>query len=286
MPTWTVAGVQTDCRLADKAANVAMMTAKLARAADRGAKLVVFPECVLAGYGFESRAEVLAQAEPLPGPATDAVAAACAKLGVWAVFGLFERDAAGRVFNSCALVGPGGFVAGYRKTHLPCLGADRFTDPGDRPFAVHDLGGLKLGMTICFDGSFPETARILTLLGADLIVLPTNWATNARKMAELCPMARAWENHVYYLAVNRIGDEAGFHYIGLSSAADYLGNQLHAAPADEEAIFTVEVDPEAARQKRVVHCHGVYEIDRVNWRRPDLYGPLVAGEVFTGHKNK
>ena len=60
-----------------------------------------------------------------------------------------------------------GFVAGYRKIHLPCLGADRFTDPGDRPFAVHDLGGLRLGMNICFDGSYPESARILTLLGAD-----------------------------------------------------------------------------------------------------------------------
>ena len=69
--------------------------------------------------------------------------------------------------------------------------------------------------------------RILTLLGADLVVLPTNWATNARKMAELVSAARSWENHIYYLAVNRVGDEAGFHYIGMSSAADYLGNVLH-----------------------------------------------------------
>ena len=286
MPTWTVAGVQMDCRLADAPANVAAMTAKLAAAADRGAKLVVFPECALTGYGFESRAAVRRAAEPVPGPSTDALARQCARLGVWAVFGLIEADAAtGKLFNACALVGPTGFVASYRKIHLPCLGADRFTDPGDRPFAVHDLGGLKLGMNICFDGSFPESSRILTLLGADLIVLPTNWATNARKMAELVSAARAWENHVYYLAVNRVGDEAGFSYLGLSSAADYFGNVLHWAPEREEAIFTIEVDPLAARQKRVVHCHGVYEIDRVNWRRPELYGPLVEGENFTGHQN-
>src|SRR6059058_1835444 len=269
MPTtWTVAGVQMDCRLGDKAANLRAMTDRLAAAADRGAKLVVFPECALTGYGFESRDEVRAVAEPLPGPATDAVAAACARLGVWAVFGLIEHDpTSGKLFNACGLFGPTGFAAGYRKAHLPCLGADRFTDPGDRPFAVHDLGGLKVGMNICFDGSFPETARVLTLLGADLIVLPTNWSTHARTMAELVSAARGWENHVYYLAVNRVGDEAGFHYIGLSSAADYLGNVQHFAPVDDEAIFTVEVDPAAARQKRVVHCHGVYEIDRVNWRR-------------------
>ncbi|HJZ54618.1 MAG TPA: carbon-nitrogen hydrolase family protein [Gemmataceae bacterium] len=284
--TWTVAGVQMDCALADRSANLRAMSAKLATAADRGAKLVVFPECALSGYGFDSRDAVRAAAEPLPGPVTDALARECARLGVWSVFGLLERDlATGKLFNACALVGPTGYVASYRKIHLPCLGADRFTDPGDRPFAVHDLGGLKVGMNICFDGSFPESARILTLLGADLVVLPTNWTTNSRTMASLVSAARSWENHVYYLAVNRVGEEAGFRYLGLSSAADCLGNVTHWAPEGQEAIFTLEVDPAVARQKRVVTCAGVFEIDRVNWRRPELYGPLLEGKPFTGHFN-
>lgn len=283
---WIVAGVQMDCALGDRAANLAAMTRQLDAAASHGAKLVVFPECALTGYGFESRDHACSVAEPLPGPSSDAMARECARRGVWAVFGLLEAAPDGKLFNACALVGPTGFVAGYRKIHLPCLGADRFTDPGDRPFAVHDLGGLKLGMNICFDGSYPESARILTLLGADLVVLPTNWASGARKMAELVSAARAWENHIYYLAVNRIGDETGFHYIGLSSAADYLGNVLHFARADAEEMFFVEVNPAAAAQKRVVHCHGSYEIDRVNWRRPDLYGPLLEGDSFGGHFNK
>ena len=287
MPNWTVAGVQMNCALGDTNTNRTAVIDRLHRAVDRGARLVVFPECVLSGYGFESREQARSAAEPLPGPSTDAVAAACAKLGVWAVFGLLEVAPDGKLYNSCALVGPTGFVAGYRKLHLPCLGADRFTDPGDRPFAVHDLGGLKIGMNICFDGSYPESARILTLLGADLVVLPTNWATPARKMAELVSAARAWENHIYYLAVNRVGDESGYRYIGLSSAADYLGNVMHFAPEGEEAIFTIEVDPPAAAQKRVVTCAGVHEIDRVNWRRPELYGPLVENPgAFTGHFNK
>jgi predicted amidohydrolase len=231
MSTWIVAGVQMDCKLADRLVNIRRMADALATAAERGARLVVFPECALSGYGFGTRDQALEVAESIPGPATDAIAQECRRRGVWAVFGLLERDPdSGKLFNACALVGPAGLVGSYRKIHLPCLGADRFTDPGDRPFAVHDLGGLKIGMNICFDGSFPESARILTLLGADLIVLPTNWATNARKMAELVSAARAWENHVYYLAVNRVGDEAGFRYIGLSSAADYLGNMLHTAP--------------------------------------------------------
>ncbi len=282
---WTVAGVQMDCRLADPAANVRAMIERLELAADRGAKLVVFPECVHSGYGHESRADAFRAAESLPGPGTDAIGKACAKFGVHAVFGLLE-SAGEKLFNSCALVGPNGLVASYRKMHLPCLGADRFTDPGDIPFAVHDLGGLRIGMNICFDGSYPESSRILTLLGADLIVLPTNWAENARTMATLVSAARAWENHVYYLAVNRIGTESGHTYVGKSSAADYRGQILHWAPEYEEEIFTIEVDPAAARQKRVVTCAGSYEIDRVNWRRPEMYGPLTEGVPFLGHQNQ
>lgn len=273
-----------DCALGEKAANLAAMDRKIAAAADLGARLVVFPECVVTGYGFESREHAASFAESLPGTSTDAVARSCHRHGLWAVFGLLESTPENRLYNACALVGPHGLAASYRKIHLPCLGADRFTDPGDRPFAVHDLGGLKIGMNICFDGSFPESARILTLLGADLVVLPTNWASGARKMAELVSAARAWENHIYYLSVNRVGDESGFHYIGMSSAADYLGNIIHFAREDAEEMFTFEVDPAAAAQKRVVLCHGTYEIDRVNWRRPELYGPLVQNPgVFKGH---
>ena len=66
-----------------------------------------------------------------------------------------------------------------------------------------------------------------------------------------------------------------------------LFRSLHFAPEGEEAIFTIEVDPAAAAQKRVVTCAGVYEIDRVNWRRPEMYGPLVQAQPqpFTGHFN-
>ncbi len=281
---WKVAGVQMNCRLGDVSSNLAEVRRKLTEAAHGGAHLVVFPECCLTGYGFESREAIRAVAEPIPGPSTEVLARECARHNVWAVVGLFESDGP-HLYNAAALLGPNGTIVSYRKIHLPCVGADRFTDPGNRPFAVHDLGGLRLGINICFDGSFPESGRILTLLGADLIVLPTNWATNARRMAEIVAAARAWENHVYYLAVNRVGDEGGFHYIGMSSAADYFGNLLYFAPADVEEIFMIDVYPAAAANKRVVHCHGVYEIDRVNWRRPEMYGLLVEPMPvpFRGH---
>lgn len=280
--TWKLAAVQCDSRLADKPANLRTVTAKLDAAAAAGANLVLFPECVLTGYGVTDRRHAVSLAETLPGPATEEVAAVCRRRNLFAVFGLLERDG-DRLFNSCALVGPAGFVAGYRKIHLPCVGADRFTDPGDRPFAVHDLGGLRLGVNICFDGSFPESSRILTLLGADLVALPTNWAEKAIKMATLVPRVRAFENHIYYAAVNRVGTEAGFRYIGHSSISDFGGEYLRYADHDREETLYADLDPEAARRKNTVHCVGEYEIDRVNWRRPDVYGPLVDGAPHRGH---
>src|SRR4029077_5916954 len=146
----------------------------------------------------------------------------CRELKTWAVVGLLERDG-GRVFNASVLIGPDGLHAPYRKIHLPFLGGDPFPTPGARPFAVHDIGGLRVGMNICYDGSFPESTRVLMLLGADLVVLPTNWPDAARRTAEYLVSARAMENGIYYAAVNRVGEEGGFHFIGHSRIADCTG---------------------------------------------------------------
>ncbi len=98
MPTWRIAGVQMDCVLGVVDRNLAAIRAKLSEAADGGARLVVFPECALTGYGFTSRADAERCAEPVPGPSTDAVAAECARRDVWAAFGLLEKDG-DRLFN-------------------------------------------------------------------------------------------------------------------------------------------------------------------------------------------
>ncbi|HKI38797.1 MAG TPA: carbon-nitrogen hydrolase family protein [Gemmataceae bacterium] len=271
MAPWKIAGVQMDCRLGDGAANLDRMRRGLQEAADQGARLIVFPECALTGYGFDSREEAWPHAEALPGPSSETLAADCRRLGVSVVFGLLERDG-DRLFNACALVGRAGFVAAYRKVHLPCMGVDRFATPGDRPFAVHDLGGLRVGMNICYDGSFPESARVLALLGADLIVLPTNWPMGARAACHL-PEARALENHVYYLAVNRAGEERGFRFVGRSRLIDYRGEVGAVAGEAEEIVYGV-IEPEKTRDKRVVVVPGKHEVDRVGDRRPEMYRRL------------
>jgi predicted amidohydrolase len=271
MTTWKIAAVQMDCRLGDRTANLQSIRKRLSTAADQGARLVVFPECILTGYGFGSLAQAMPHAEPLPGPSVDSLAADCRRLNVWTVVGLLEHDG-DRLFNAAALVGPSGFIAGYRKVHLPCLGVDRFTTPGDRPFAVHDLGGLRIGINICYDGSFPESSRVLALLGADLIVLPTNWPPNAWRNPKFVVPTRAIENHVYYAAVNRIGEESGFRFIGQSSIIDCSGDPLAATDGDDDTILCSTIDPERARRKRIVNVPGEYEVDRVADRRPEMYG--------------
>jgi 5-aminopentanamidase len=272
--TIRVAAVQMEPKLGELAHNRTAILRKLREAASAGARLVVFPECALTGYGFGNLAEAMDHAEPAPGPSINKIATACAELHTHAIFGMLEREG-DRLFNACALVGPEGFVGSYRKVHLPFLGIDRFANPGDRPFAVHDAGGVKVGMHICYDGAFPEVGRVLTLLGAELLVLPTNWPRHSECAADVMMACRALENVVYTMAVNRVGEESGFRFIGRSAIFGTGGERLTSASADKEEILYADIEPAKARQKRLVRVPGLHEIDRIADRRPKFYGPIV-----------
>jgi predicted amidohydrolase len=272
--TIRVAAVQMEPKLGRLEENLDRILAGLDQAATVGAKLAVFPECALSGYGFASREEGLAHAVAIDGREVGKVAELAARTACGCVFGLLEREGP-RFFNACVLVGPHGVIGVYRKVHLPFLGVDMFVEPGDRAFAVHEFEGLRIGMHICYDGSFPETARVLTLLGADLLVLPTNWPTHSECAAEHMIATRAMENTVYVMAVNRVGLESGFRFIGASSIADPSGNVLARAGAEAEQTLLADIDPVRARTKHLVRVLGRHEINRIADRRPGFYGPLV-----------
>src|SRR6476646_4382963 len=273
MPT-TIAAAHIDIAFADRERNFARMVEVLNETATKGAKLTVFPEAALTGYCFNALEEARAQAEPIPGPSTERMIQVCRKLGVFVVYGMLEADGE-RVFNACALVGPDGVVGSYRKIHLPFLGVDRFTTPGDRPFAVHEAAGMRIGMHICYDGGFPESARVMMLQGADLVVLPTNWPPGSECMAGFAVNTRAMENNIYYAACNRVGEERGFRFIGQSKICDPSGRALAEAAHDREEILYAEVDVARARQKKIVRVPKLHEINRIRDRRPEMYDEIV-----------
>ena len=273
-----IAGVQMDIQLADANRNLEMMEAKLQETTSSGAQLTVFPECTTTGYCFDSLDDALEVAQPVDGSDFQCVHNMCVQFDTLVVYGFLERTSEG-VFNALALVGPQGLIGKYRKVHLPHLGVDRFTRPGDQPFAVVETPLARIGLNICYDSSFPESARALAIEGADLIILPTNWPPTSNLTADVVPNSRALENHVYFMSVNRIGCERGIEFIGKSKICDPTGKNLAFADHDREDVVYANIDPQLARQKHLVNIPGVHEVDRMLDRRPEFYGSLLKPNV-------
>src|SRR5437762_2504990 len=239
MAKTNVALMQMDCVLGQPKVNLGKIIDSIRAAARRDAHLVAFPECALTGYAFESMAEAAPFAEPLDGPSAQAIADVCRETGIYAAVGFIETDGA-KFYNAAMLVGPEGIVGGYRKVHLPFIGVDRFVSPGDRPFGIFELPFGKIGLNICYDISFPDAARVLKLRGAELIVLVTNWPPGAWRSPEFVVQTRALENHLFYAAVNRVGTERGWDFIGRSKVVDCNGDTLAEASADAEDLLRSE----------------------------------------------
>jgi predicted amidohydrolase len=270
MTKTNIACAQMDCALGDPKTNREKIIATIRKAAERDAQLVIFPECALTGYAFNSLDEAVPFAESVDGRSAQAIAEVCRQTKAYAIVGFIEADG-DKFYNAAMLVGPGGVVGTYRKVHLPYIGIDRFLTPGDRPFQVFDLPFGKVGVNICYDISFPEPARALKLMGAELIALITNWPTAAWRSPQFVANTRALENHVFYAAVDRIGRERGWDFIGRSKMIDCNGDTLAEASADAEELLVVPVALAEANNNRIVNVAGAYEVDRLKDRRPEFY---------------
>lgn len=243
-------------------------------AARADACVVIFPECALTGYMFETRDETERAAVALNDPRLLPLQQAVTDTGCHAVIGLLERDG-DAVFNSAAVLAPSGQAGLYRKQHLPQMGADRFVTPGDggRP-RVFDIGLLKIGVMICFDLRFPECARELALDGADVIAMPTNWPLTASMLANDMLRVRAIENFVYMAVADRADAEFGKRFYGGSRIVSPKGEVL-ASSTLADALVVAEVDVEQARVKELFFAEMGYGISIFDSRRPELYGRLV-----------
>jgi len=231
------------------------------------ADLVVLPELFNTGYQFVSKDEVTQLSEDVPGGfTTQCLVSLCNQRDFYVVAGLAEK-ANHAYFNSAILVGPEGLIGLYRKTHL-FAEEKTFFEPGDTGFKVFDIGPAKVGLMVCFDWLFPESARSLALNGADII------CHSANLVLPYCPDAmvtRCLENHVFAVTANRIGfEERGgkkrLTYIGKSEIVSPEGEILLRAGDDNEELAIFEIDPALARNKQVNRYNNIFSD-----RRPDLY---------------
>lgn len=231
------------------------------------ADLIVLPELCVSGYQFVSQSEVRNLAESIPdGPTTARLIEIARKKHMVIVAGLAER-AGSLLYNSAVAVGPTGFIAAYRKTHLFSEETLFFT-PGDTGFRVWDIGPARIGVMICFDWYYPESARALALRGADIICHPSNL------VLPNCPDSmpvRCLENRVFSVTCNRTGMEsrggkAPLVYIGNSEIVNPRGEILCRSPRDREDVCIIEIDPSEARDKAVTPYN-----DLLRDRRDSLY---------------
>ncbi|MBW2593241.1 MAG: carbon-nitrogen hydrolase [Deltaproteobacteria bacterium] len=237
------------------------------------ADIIVLPELCTSGYFFTSRSEVEKIAEPANhGPSADFFKDLARRCNAVVVAGFAERDH-DRLYNSCLIQVPEKPLARiYRKTHL--FYKERFCfDRGDTGFFVvqDKLRDVRIGPMICYDWRFPEAARVLTLLGADIIVCPSNLVTDAWS---LVMPARAIENKVYVAVANRVGSEKRdaeeLLFKGNSVVYSYNGSKLAKAGPHTEAVVRAEIYPARTRNKSFNPLN-----DILTDRQPEHYQRLI-----------
>lgn len=214
---------------------------------EHGAELVVFPESITTGFAPGMPPEEFYDLlNYIPGPETDKIGALAKELKVHVVLPIYEKGKEKNVImNSSILINDEGEIAGiYRKTHpFPTerLGGGGWTTPGKEAVVVDTKLG-KIGMIICYDGDFPELSRVLAIQGAEIITRPSA-LLRSFEIWDMTNKARAYDNHVYVVAVNSVGGDAGDnYYFGSSMIISPIARKLAQARGTEE-IISAKLDP-------------------------------------------
>lgn len=260
-----VAAVQTYSVLADPERNLATVLDNVRKAAAAGAKLVVFPECMNAGYVWRDHAHALSSADPIPGKFTGAIGELARELGVYVAIGLSERSGE-QVHNAAALIGPEGLIGKYEKNFLFDFDPFYFS-VGKTGYPVFETPIGRIGMFICADARIPEGARMLALNGAEILLHITNSTTHEQH--EVHEVARAHENEVWMICADKAGREEGLTYPGHSQIISPDGRLLVQGSQFDHEIVYAEIDADevaAVRQRRDSLMRG---------RRPETYTMLT-----------
>jgi predicted amidohydrolase len=231
------------------------------------ADLIVLPELAATGYVINTREELERVAEDVKsGRTVEMFRVLAEKNDTSYIVGFAERED-DRIYNSAFMVNPNGELYIYRKTHLFNREKNIF-NPGESGFFVKPAkGGVRVGMMVCFDWIFPESARTLNIQGAEIICHPANlvlpWCQQAM-------ITRSIENRIFTVTANRTGTEKNgeieMGFTGQSQITDPSGKVIKRLDETEETVWVETIDPEKAKDKWVTEYNHLLKD-----RRKELY---------------
>ncbi len=270
--------VQIAPELGNPEANLATMLGWIDRGLAAGADLIAFGECAREGYDVTGKVDYAALAEPVPGPATEAVRARLKGSRSLVCFGMAERDARGDVYNSAPLIAADAVIGVARKLYLVHLHAptsgkryaeDLFFQPGQR-IGIFDTEFGRIGIQICLDNRHPEIAQAQAVAGCWLKLRPSAVPQRGKSATSSLDLARGIENQMCDLFVNLAGDQGGVRYKGGTSVIMGSKGVVARASVGDEAVaeaLEYEVTAEDVYKARG-GWHNIREI------RPDLVRQL------------
>ncbi len=279
MASITVAALQLALDQPDEADNIAAVSALVEQAVEQGARIVLPPELFAGPYFCKVEDEALfALARPVgEHPSVIAMQALAARLNVAIPTSFFERDGQ-HYYNSLAMIDEAGEILGvYRKAHIPDgPGYEEkfYFRPGNAGFKVWDVAGTTIGVGICWDQWYPECARVMALMGAQLLLYPTAIGSepydadlDTSRMWRRAMIGHAVSNCMPIVAANRIGTEDGQAFYGHSFICDEWGDLVADSGAGESAVLLARLDLDKAARHRA--GMGFFRD-----RRPELYARI------------
>ena len=275
----TLAALKLALNCTEEADNIAAVSALVTQAAEQGARIVLPPELFSGPYFCKVEDEALfALARPVAEhPSVIAMQALAASLKVAIPTSFFERDGQ-HYYNTLAMIDERGEILGtYRKSHIPDgpgYEEKYYFRPGNDGFKVWDVAGTRIGVGICWDQWYPECARVMALLGAQLLLYPTAIGSepydaelDTSRMWRRAMVGHAVSNCMPVIAANRTGTEDGQRFYGHSFICDEWGDEIASFGGQESGVLLAELDLERAARHRA--GMGFFRD-----RRPQLYARI------------
>ena len=269
-----IALVQYQSVLGDLQKNADRAVEMVREAAAKGAKIVCFPEMFNTGYNFQLIGDGFHNCgETIDGHTITRLQKVAKECACYVIAPItLEKKVKGVFYNAAVVIDDEGVVLGdYSKHHL--WAAERYYFHAGEDIPVFDTKYGKIGVMICYDAGFPETARVLTLKGAELIFMPSAWRIQDWDMWNLNIPQRALENTLYVAGVNRFGHEDDLYMFGNSKVADWRGRIIAESKEEKEEIVYAEIDLDQLTKARL-------DIHYLKDRRPDSYKLLSEYTEF------